>query len=718
MKRHAKNQVISLTVIAAATMAAFAPAWGQEPSDEEKLAELSKPSSVVSLGVGLVNRDNQRFGQYTGMTDKGAYGLVDFDIVKREETTGTWTRAAGRNVGLDNRELRWEQNRQGDWGYAVEYSRIPRFSPYTVNTGLQGIGTNQQTITVAGKQDYQLKTERDIVTLTGDKWLGGGFIANIRYRNEDKNGSRLYGRGSSGQEFLAEPINYRTQQLEATLGYTGDQLQMSGAYYGTRFTNANTQLDVFGGTNSSTTSQTANFQTIGLPPDNQSHYGSLAGGYNFSPATRVMFKVARGRITQDDMFPQGFAVSGAVPSTVPLAPGVPSNLQGQIITTQGQLGLSSRLTSKLTLRADSRYEFRDDRTPIFTYLTGTTATSTNNGQNEPRSIKTRVSKIEASYLLPMGFRLTGGVEDELRERNVSAVRIVSTRKQTDEISYRAEVRRSLSETVNGSIGYVRSERTGTEWLLTTLNGGAAGSNLMYPMFLADRDRDKVRAVVNWMPLEALTVDFVAEYAKDNYTQRTVGLRDGSARLYSVDAGYAISEKWQTNAWVSSNDTRSHMLDCRASTTGAPNPAASNSFCPNTSTNEFWEADLQMLGDAFGVGVNGKPTGRIDVGLSVEYYRDRARQVITALSGAAPADEFPDITYRHTILRLQGRYALTRNSGIRAQYVFDRYNISDWTWSTYVFGQGTNPAATDGTTISQSPYQKVHFIGAAYYYEFR
>jgi hypothetical protein len=312
MKSHAQIHAASLSVLAAATLAAFAPAYGQDSDD---LARLTKPRSTVELGVGLVSHDNGRFGQSTGMNENGAYGLIDLDLVNRNDATGTWLKLYGRNLGLDNRELRFDHNRQGDWGYSVEYSSTPRFSPYTVTTGLQGIGTNQQTISPNEKRDIQLKTERDAVTLAFEKLLSGGYNFNVRFKNEDKNGSRLYGRGSSGQEFLADPIDYRTQQIEAILGYAGDKLQLSGGYYGTQFTNANTQLDVFGGSNSSTTSATANFQTIGLPPDNQSHYLNLSGGYSFTPTTRAMFKYAKGRIRQNDMFPQGFFVSAAVPST-------------------------------------------------------------------------------------------------------------------------------------------------------------------------------------------------------------------------------------------------------------------------------------------------------------------------------------------------------------------------------------------------------------------
>jgi hypothetical protein len=238
---------------------------------------------------------------------------------------------------------------------------------------------------------------------------------------------------------------------------------------------------------------------------------------------------------------------------------------------------------------------------------------------------------------------------------------------------------------------------------------------MYPMFLADRDRNKLRLVLDWAPIEPLSINFVTEQARDTYTTREVGLRDGKAQLYSIDAAYTFSEKWQANAWMSRNDTRSNMLDCRATTPTVTTPNA----CPNTAASETWEADLRTVGDAIGIGTKGKPSGALEVGADLQYYNDRALQTVNVLSpGATPAASFPDIVYKHTTLRLHGRYALNRNSGIRVQYVHDRYKISDWTWTNFVYGTTANPTGTDGTTISQSPDQKVNFIGVSYYHEFR
>jgi len=704
-------------ILASAALAGMSAPGAVLAEEDAEALDLARPKSSIEAGVGQVAQSNQRFGQYTGMQRDGFYGLLDLYLSSRDEATGRWLTVTGRNLGLSSKEFRLDHSRQGDWGYFLEYNEIPRYSPYVVNTGLRGIGTNTQTISPLNRVDYQLKTQRDAFTFGFDKMLWNDWTFGLRFRNEEKDGSRLFGRGSDGQEFLAEPINQLIRQLEATVGYAGKRLQLTGGYYGTWFTNRNTQLNVFGGTNSSAAAPANNFQTIALPPDNRSYQFNVAGGYNITPTTRATFKAASGRLLQTDTFAQGFFVSGAVPSTVPLAPGVPSNLGGRIDTSLYQVGLTTRLLPKLTLRADLRYENRADKTPIYTYLTGTGAASNNNGENEPRSIKSTNGKVEASYAMPMGFRLTGGVDYEQRERNASAVRIVSTRLKTEETSYRAELRRSLSETLNGSLGFVHSDRGGSDWVITTLKGGAISSNLMYPMFLADRKRDKVRGVLDWAPTEALSLNLVMEQARDTYTSRYVGLQNGKGSVYSLDASYQIAENWQATGWISRNDTRSSMLDCRAANGGTI--PTSSTFCPNTAANETWQADLRDIGDAYGVGLRGKASAALDLGADLQYFRDRAHEAVTVLSpGAAAAPAIPVIHTSRITLRLTGRYALDKVSGIRVMYTRDHFKTDDWTWSTYVYGQTPNPSATDGTTLRQAPTQNVDFIGVSYYYGFR
>ena len=176
----AKRLLISIPAAALAASAALA--------QEEDITALTQPSSTVSVGGGYVSDDNRRFGQHTGMTDRGLYGLVDFSVLRRDDASGRWLDFSGRNLGLDSRQLRFEDRRQGDWGYFIDYNQIPRASPYTASTAVEGIGTNSLTIpypaATSPKRDVEIGTQRDVLTLGANKLWAGGWEVQLRFRNE------------------------------------------------------------------------------------------------------------------------------------------------------------------------------------------------------------------------------------------------------------------------------------------------------------------------------------------------------------------------------------------------------------------------------------------------------------------------------------------------------------------------------------------------------
>jgi len=232
------KHILKLTALSAALAGAWGPALAQE---EPSVAELSKPESVVSLGIGYWSDDRPRLGIYDGMPDKGAYGLLDALIIKRDDATGTWFTLDARYLGLDSREFRAEWLRQGDIGVSIEYNRIPYASPFTVMTATQGLGTSMQRVPTPSAPvlgEWQAGTVRDGWTAGFFKSLGGGTDFRVSLKNEHKEGGRLWGRGGAA-EFAAEPIDSDTRQLEAVVSHAGKTFQIQGGYYGSSYTNRN-----------------------------------------------------------------------------------------------------------------------------------------------------------------------------------------------------------------------------------------------------------------------------------------------------------------------------------------------------------------------------------------------------------------------------------------------------------------------------------------------
>lgn len=671
------------TAIAAAVFAVFSTADAAEIAEIEAL---TKPESTIQFGLGYVDGDNRQFGKYNGLNEQGTYGVLNIDAIKRNDATGTWLKFRGRDLGLASRELRFEHEAQGNWGYYLEFNQIPRYEPYQAFTGVSGIGGNVLTVPVAAARTslLNLETQRDRIGLGVNKYFMDKWNFKVDFNNEEKTGTRLWGRGNTtggALEFAPEPIDTTTRQLDVSLGYAGERLQLTGGYYGTMFNNQYNGMNFIGGAAGLST-----FTPIALPPDNHSHQLYLSGAYAFTPTTHGNFKVAYGKALQNDAF-----ITGA---NVPLTPSIGTNLNGRVDTTLIQMGLTARPTAKLTLLGNLRYDDRDDQTPVLRYNNLANNTSTFDGNNEPRSVRSISGKFEASYALPMAFRLIGALDYDEKKRSLSAVRVVSHRDTTEETSYRAELRRSISDTITGALSYIHSDRNGSPFLLTTLNNGTAGSNVIAPIHLADRNRDKARLSLNWQATEPLSIQFIADNARDKYDGNRdgsgLGPRTGKSQMYSIDAAYAFNEKVQGTAYYSRNDTKLNQAS-------------------RTSGGQLWAAALQNTGDAFGAGLRGKPYTWLELGadLSLSNISDKYQQ--DAMTGAAIAS-LPEITTRLTRTQIFAKYALEKKSGIRLDYVYDRFSTNDWTWSTWTY--------TDGTRMLQSPVQKVNFFALSYYYRWQ
>lgn len=728
-----KHPGFSQTVIALAVLAAFGPAHAEDGDD---LAQLTKPESSVSVGVGAASggeKDRALFGQYNGLRKDSVNLLLDLDYVKRNDATGTWTTVRGRNLGLDNRELGFSMQKQGDWKFSADYNEITRHDPRTINTGMLNAGTTTPTVNLLSApgtgSELNLELRRKGLGFGVEKWLTPSLQLEVNFKNEDKDGARLFGKGyacassaapgcaagsatatGTARLFVPEPIDSSTKQVDAKLNYSGEKLMLSGGYYGSFYNNMNGTLTptVPGTLNNplgtplplSTGLQSILQLPMALPPDNQAHQLYLSGSYAFTPKTRSTFKLAYTHATQDDNF-LGSGLTGA--------PAGRTSLDGVLDTTLAQFGLTARPMPKLFLLANLRYEDKKDRTPIALYnLEGT-----NTWTNGHISNKKIAGKAEASYQLPLNVKGTLGGDYESIDRGTFVATdqlagLSGIRQKTEEIGYRAELRRAMSETLTGAISYGHSRRDGSSWLkpnsgantgVTPLSDSAIYSRTaIFPMIFTNRTRDKVKLLADWMPMERLSLQFAFEDAKDDYSAPTTkGLQDSGMRLYSIDAAYTLSDKWKLNAYWSQSEQTIRV-----------------------DHSSGYQADIRDKNDTLGLGVVGKPTGRLDVGANLSYINDRTAygQTLDVLATTAnqnflaSSGGLPDVTFRQTRLNLFTKYALDKKSDIRLDFIHQQSYLNEWTWGY----NGVPFAYSDNTTISMLPNQRVSFIGITYIYK--
>ena len=679
-----------LAPVAAAVLAVAGSVHAAEGDLKSKIT----PDSSIEVGGGYVDSDNGNFGKYNGLNEKGGYLLLDGDIKTRDDLSGTWTRLRARSLGLESRDLRWDHNRQGNWGYYFEYNEIPRFEPLEVTSPVTGIGTPNLTCMGAPavgcpgavSVPVDIESMRKRYSLGFDKMFTSKWGFNVDFRNEEKKGERIFGMGGpTNFSFTPEPLDSTIRLLDATARFTDTKFQLVGGYYGTQYRNELRTLTHTYGDTITPNDSTLILNPLVLPPDNQSHQLYVTGGYSFNPTTRGTFKAAYTQATQDDTYVEP-TINGR------------TDLGGKIETTLLQAGISALPMPKLSITGNLRYEDRDDKTPIVQYFLGT---GTTQGFNEPRSFKNTFGKLEGSYALPQGFRVIGALEYDKKERNTYTFRSVSHRDDTEELSYRAELRRAMSETVTGGLAYTYSDRDGSAYYQNITTTGTISTFTPTPLHYVDRQRDKVRLSLNWMPVTPLSVQFYIDNIYDDYkgtdtnTGLPLGPRKGEQQVYAIDAAYQFSRDWQATAWYNFNEYRYEQL------------------LPGYSDRSENKAD------SFGVGFRGKPMSRVEVGADYSYsdIQDEWTQALIPGSGFPAIQQLPVATTRLTRLKLFGKYNLDRNSGLRLDYIYDRYSTDDQTWTGWVPG---TPGGSywDGTVIREPSPQTVHVVGVRYFYNFR
>lgn len=680
------TRAFQVTALAAAVFAAYGSAMAEGTG------------GYVSGGIGHWSKDRPQAGIYDGMRDDGAYLLLDADVLKRDDATGTWMGLKIRNLGLDSRELSGQWQRQGDIGVSLEYSRIPRDYQWGINSGVQGLGTTRQTVPVAPGTapgtgaNVELGVVRDRYGIKFFKRLTEGLNFNVSFRNEEKEGMRHWSRGGAA-EFAAEPIDYTIRLFEATLTYSRGPLQLSGGYYGTSFDNANNLVVTSLSTNAAATTY-----NLTLPLDNKSHEFFVNGGYNFTPTTRGTFKASYSKATQNETLPTT-ALAGVLvwpnAGQVPIA-GAPMNLNGRLDTTHLEAGLTSKPMKDLSIVANLRYRNFEDKTPLVMV-----AAAGGGVWNTPWSYKNKVGKLEATYRMAQGYSLLGGLEYSSQDRWVPSVGTIYLpfRAELDETTYRVQLRKSMSETVNGSIGYMHSKRDGGSYTFT----GDPIEDGVNPLNISNRKRDKWRAMVDWSPTERVTLQFVAENSRDKYSGLPFGLQKGDAELYSVDGSFQLSKDWSLNAWISIDDTT------------AKETTQQNALVTKNN-------DLTEKGTSFGLGFRGKAFAKLKLGGDLEQFRSKNGYNQTH-NGALAANTTPipgDITNKMLRLKLFAEYPIQKNADLRFDLIHEVWKTDDWSWMLF---PATGPipftyaAANDGTTVTVNPKQNSTFLGVRYRYRF-
>jgi MtrB/PioB family decaheme-associated outer membrane protein len=184
---------------------------------------------------------------------------------------------------------------------------------------------------------------------------------------------------------------------------------------------------------------------------------------------------------------------------------------------------------------------------------------------------------------------------------------------------------------------------------------------MRKYYLADRDRSKVGASVDYMATDTLNLAASADNIKDDYDNTDIGLTKSTQPTYTLDASWQPREDFTTHAFYTREDIKSKQSGSEAGT-----------------TTPDWSADFDDTVDTYGI--SAKMTGirgKWDVGADLVYSTAKGEVDLENLAPGGTVTPYPDLETDLTSLKLWTQYHYRKDISLKLSYWYEDYSADNW-----------------------------------------
>lgn len=652
-----------LITAAATVLLAPAPATAQVDTSEWKCEYCPFEDGYradYEAGGSYVSEDAARFGNGTGLDEKGAYADVGGE--GRYVSNGSEFHWYAEDLGLDSRVFALGFGKAGRYDINLGYRELPyrRFGdtqtvysgnseilnlpPGWVAAGTTG-GMTQLSSSLAPRN---IETDRQILDFGVGVAATSSLSFYADYRRQQREATGIMaGSGFTNATYLPRPVDDYTDTMDLGAKFSLGDLSLNLAYYGSFYRN---ELESLTWDNPFTPLPGADQGRLALEPENDFQQVSVSGVYRArSFDTIVAFSFASGRGEQNaSLLPytiNPILVTSPLPAT---------SLDAEVDTSNYALTVTSRPLDKLSLRVAYRYDERDNNTPIYSwtrvitdsFLSGTTE------QNTPYSFERGRLNLSGTYRLFDTVTISGGYDRTDYDRDFQEVA-----SQTEDAGWgklRLRPNRNVDVTVKGGASRREVDAYDTDVGLTF------GQNpLMRKYNLAHRNRQFAELRVS-ASLTETPVSIAASYlwAEDDYSKSDLGLIEGSDDRFTVDFSWAATES--ASIYVTAGSEVIESVQIGSETFAAP----------------VWQADHEdefvFYGGGFTVaGMDDK------LDLTFDYTRSEGETDISYSGMAVSATPLPDLESTMDALRMTLRYSLSERFDLNLGARYERFKAEDW-----------------------------------------
>jgi MtrB/PioB family decaheme-associated outer membrane protein len=612
----------------------------------------------ISLGPAYVSDDSFRFGDYTGLENKGFYLFGDV-FARHWGENAEFIRLDAYRLGTDSRALFIEGGKQGLYKLRASYQGIPRriydttFTPYQSDGSslrlpsdwVRAPSTQGMTQLDSSLKQVKIKRDWDIYNAGIEFTPASHWKFDVNFKRQERSGNTI----SSGAFFLdavefSSPVKDSSNEMEASIAYSEKTWQASLNFTGSFFSNDNANIEL----DNPYSAQTAGADTgnLALAPNNDAQQISLAASMTLPAQTMISGLISLGRMSQDETLQAYTSNTSIATAALPR-----SSANTEVETTLINLRLVSSPFKKFTFQGKLQYDERDNKTPedVFEYVVTDLFVSPTSSSNKAYDYKRTGLGLSGKYRLPARTSISAGYDYERNKRSHQA------RDETTTNNLWTKLRSRAIDATNMSIKLYVEGRDGSDY--NASNAASPENPLMRQFNLANRKRKGVLANINSYASERLNVGFEVEYNNDDYDDSQIGLLKSRYQRYGFDASYLFQKNVSIFGSFYNENIESRQ-------------AGSQLF-----TDPDWLGETDDTFKTSSVGIQyPKIVGRLDA--TLEYSVAKSNGGISNNTSGLESD-FPALQSKLQQIKLGLTYPYNKSLSIGFNYMFEKFKAHDW-----------------------------------------
>lgn len=693
--------------------------------EEESLSGLAS----ITLRTVSGERESAKFEEYREIPD-GVSGNVQFDYRTKNHY---FLNLAARDIAEDDQNLTLNFGKYGRYRTELIYDKLPHRFALDAKTLYAGIGSGSlvlsdrlqsdlqgsanQTELASRLQDFfngAASTDLELFRETGmvniDLMALHPVNLRVEFRREEREGTRpfsgAFGFGNAIE--LPEPIDYETTSIKLIAEYAKRPLYLNAAYYFSTFQN---NIDTLTWDNPfravDSTSPTAYTQTnqngpsrglIDLYPDNDYHNASVTGSYMDLPLrSRISATGSWGWMRQDDALVPYTTNTAITTSALPA-----SKANARVDTGLYNIQVTSRPLNFMHTKARYRYYEYDNETGrlTFQHIRFDASLISGTEENLPTSYRKTTAGMEFAFDLFRATTLTLGYTYDKAKRTHREA------SKTEDDIYEVSLDTRPLSWADFKISYERSERDGDYDFTVPFEGVTPNAQLPFLIKYdeADRDRDRIRFLMNVYPIDPLNVTASVTYGKDEFEDSSFGLTEDQHQIYSLDADYALLERLNLNAFYTYERYQSKLNARQWIPGGLGDPYVTDT---GLDSNSNWTSEDQDRINTVGAGLKAVVLpSRLDFDITYSFSKTDGEVEMTSPLGTSANDanafipagfeSVDDITIQ--TLHAKVKYHFGRGLSMAVGYLWEVFDISDFSDQGFTFVPTTVTGTFNGGVL--------------------